>query len=155
MLKLTLFEFIFRAIPEGFVYILASYALSKNKVNAIRYISSSIIFAISMYLIRVLPINYGVHIILNIIVLTLILISINKIDIIPAIKSSIVSFILLFVIEFGNMLFLNLIMKGHLEEIMSDRIMKIIYGFPSLGVFALLAISYYYYLIKKGKHKNV
>jgi hypothetical protein len=151
MLKITLFEFIVRAIPEAFIYILACYALSKHTVNAIRYIASSVLFAIAMYLIRVLPINYGVHIILNIVVLNVILISINKIDIIPAIKASIVGFIALFIIEMGNMLVLSYIFKGRIDEIMSNTIIKVIYGLPSLGLFALGTICYYYHLRKKDK----
>lgn len=155
MLKLTAFEFIVRVIPEAFALVLASYALSNHRINIKRYIFSSILFALSIYFIRMLPINYGVHSILNIIIQTVILISINKIDIIPSIKSSIITFISLFIIELLNMLLLSLVFKERLEGIMSNTILKTICGLPSLLAIAIIALCYYYYLKKKDKLKYV
>lgn len=149
MLRLTAFEFMVRAIPEAFVFIFASYAISNHKINVKRYIISSALVAISVYFIRMFPINYGVHTILNIITQTVILISINKIDIIPALKSSIMIFICIFISELLNMLALNLIFKENLEAIMSNTILKTIYGLPSLVCCAIIALCYYY-LRKKG-----
>lgn len=149
MLRLTAFEFIVRSIPEAFIFIFASYALSNNKLNIKRYIISSVLFAICVYFIRMLPINYGVHSILSIIIQTIILVSISKIDIILAIKSSIITIICLFMIELLNLLALNFIFKEQLELIMSNPISKTIYGLPSLGGFAIVAICYYC-LKKKG-----
>lgn len=150
MLRLTVFEFIVRAIPEAFIYILACYTLSKNKINIKRYIISSILFATCMYFIRILPINYGVHTILNIITITVILITINKIDIIPSIKSSIITFICLFITELVNMLLLSLVFKEHLEVIMENTILKTISGLPSLAMFSIIVL-YCCNLRKKGK----
>lgn len=150
MLRLTAFEFIVRAVPEAFVYIFASYALANNKLNTKRYIISSILLATCTYFIRMLPINYGVHTILYIIMQTIILISISKIDIILAIKSSIITTICLFVVELLNLLILNFVFKEQLESIMSNPISKTIYGLPSLVGFAIVSICYYY-LKKKGK----
>ena len=155
MLRLTTFEFIVRVLPEAFVFIFASYALANNKINMKRYIISSILFATCVYVIRMLPIDYGVHTILNIISQTAILISINKIDIIPAIKASIITFICLFIIELLNMLALSFIFKEHLEAIMSNTMLKTIYGLPSLGIFAIITVCYYYHLRKKDKFKYV
>lgn len=155
MLKLTVIEFVLRTIPEAFALVLASYALSNHKINIKRYIVSSILFALSIYFIRMLPINYGVHSILNIIIQTVILISINKIDIIPSIKASIITFISLFIIELLNMLLLTLIFKERLEGIMSDTVLKTIGGLPSLLAITIISLCYYYNLKKKDKLKYV
>lgn len=155
MLRLTVFEFIIRSIPEAFVFILASYALSSSKINVKRYIISSSLLAACVYSIRMLPINYGVHTILSIITQILILININKIEIIPAVKSSIITFICLFLIELLNMSILSFVFKGNLEVIMSNAMLKTIYGLPSLICFATIALSYYYHLRKKDKFRDV
>lgn len=153
MLKLTVFEFIFRTLPEAFIFVFASYLFANQKINIKKYIISSIMVAISIFLIRMLPINYGVHTILNIITQTLILNSINKIDIIPAVKSALVTTICLFITELLNMVALNIIYGNQLNEILSNPILKTIYGLPSLGVFLIIVICYYYF--KKGKNKYV
>jgi uncharacterized membrane protein len=108
-----------------------------------------------MYFIRVLPINYGVHMILNIIAVTLILIIISGIDIIPAIKASIIAFICLFIIEIGNMLILSVLFKEHIDEMMSNTIIKTIYGLPSLVLFSIITLYYYLHSRKKEQVRNV
>jgi hypothetical protein len=153
MLKLSAFEFIFRTLPEAFIFIFASYLFANQKINTKKYILSSIMVAISIFLIRMLPINYGVHTILNIITQTLILNSINKIDIIPAVKSALVTTICLFIIELLNMVALNIIYGNQLNEILSNPMLKTIYGLPSLAAFLIIVICYYYF--KKGKNEYV
>jgi hypothetical protein len=143
MLKLTAIEFIVRTIPEAFVYIFAGYAFSNSKFNIKKYITASIAFAISVYFIRIMPINYGVHTILSIIIQAIILISISKINVIIAVKSSIITTICLFILELLNLLALNFIFKEQVESIMLNPISKTISGLPSLGVFAIIAFCYY------------
>jgi hypothetical protein len=144
MLRLTAFEFIVRAIPEAFVYIVAAYLFSSTKLNVKRYIISSLLLAASTFIIRMLPINYGVHTILFIIIQTAILIFVGKIDIVLAIKSSIITTICLFILELLNMLALNLIFKEQLDSIMLNPMLKTIYGLPSLIGFAIIAFCYYF-----------
>lgn len=151
MLKLTAFEFIFRTLPEAFIFIFASYVLANYKINIKKYILSSILVSISIYLIRMFPINYGVHTILNIIIQTVILFGINKIDIIPAIKSAILTTICLFILEFLNMLLLSFIFKERLNEILLNPNLKVIFGLPS--IITLFIIVLYCYFRKKDKFK--
>lgn len=149
MLSVTVFEFLVRLIPEAFVFIFASYVFSNTKLNVKRYISSSLLLGTCVYTVRMLPINYGVHTILNVIIQTVILISISKIDTILAIKSSIVTTICLFIFEVLNILILSLIFKEQLDTIMLNVELKTLYGLPSLGCFAISALCYYYHVKKK------
>jgi hypothetical protein len=151
MLRLTAFEFIFRALPEAFLFIFAGFVFSNNKINAKKYIISSILLAICIYFIRMLPINYGVNTILVIIIQTAILTSINKIDVIKSIKSAIVVAICLFILEALNVLMLSIIFKEQFNAIMLNPILKIIYGLPSLIGFIIIISCYY--ISKKGKIK--
>lgn len=143
MLRLTAFEFVARVIPEGFVIMLAMIALSNIKLNVKKYIISSLLLAIYIYVGRMLPINYGIHTILDIFVMIIIICSINKADIILAIKASLITTIVLYIFEGLNVLLLSFIFKDNLEEIMSITTLKVICGLPSLICFAIITIIYY------------
>ncbi|AOR22799.1 hypothetical protein [Clostridium taeniosporum] len=144
MLRLTTFEFIFRLIPESFILILGIIALSNTKLNLKRYTISSCLFALCGYGIRMLPINYGVNTILGVFVMVIIMCSINKSDIILSIKSSLIITIVLFICEALNILLLNIIFDDRLEMIMSNSILKTICGLPSLILFSIITIIYYF-----------
>ena len=102
-----------------------------------------------------LPINYGVHTILNLMMLTIITVSINKIDVIRGIRSSIVTSIILFICEGLNMVMLNVRFGDSVEQVISNPTSKTIYGIPSLVCFSIIVITYYCYLNKKGRIKDV
>lgn len=152
MLKLTAIEFILRTIPEAFVYILAAYLFSNTKINLRRYLAASILLAVVTFIIRMLPINYGVHTILVVITATIILPYINKIDVIQAIKSIIITIICLLIFEGINIQILYIIFKDGLDSIFLNPILKTLYGLPSLICFYIVILSYY--LIKRNTVKN-
>lgn len=143
MLRLTPFEFVVRIIPEAFVLIFAMAALSNTKLNVKKYIISSLLFGVYVYSVRMLPINYGVHTILDLVIMIIIMSSINKTDIILAIKVSLITTIVLFICEGLNILLLSIIFKDKLEAIMLNTTLKTIYGLPSLICFAIITIIYY------------
>jgi hypothetical protein len=143
MLRLTVFEFITRTIPESFVLMLAMYALSNIKIDIKKYLVSGLLLSTYVYFGRMLPISYGVHTILDIFVMIIIMCSINKADIILAIKASLVATIALYVLEELNVLLLSLIFKDKLEEIMLSTTLKVICGLPSLVLFGVVTIVYY------------
>ena len=80
-LKLSCFEFLFRTIPEGLLFILAIYIFSGVKFEVKRFLVSGFVLAIVTFLVRMLPISYGIHTMLNIIIFFIIIdfiISSNK-----------------------------------------------------------------------------
>lgn len=143
MLRLTTFEFVVRTIPESFVLMLAMYALSNIKFEIKKYIISSLLLATYVYCGRMLPINYGVHTILDIFVMIILICSINKADIILAIKASLITTMVLYIFEGIDVLLFSLIFKDKLEEIMSNSTLKVICGLPSLICFGIITIIYY------------
>jgi len=155
MLKLTLLEVFLRALPESFLVVFAVYAFSKTVINMKRYIISSIFYVILIYIIRLLPIQYGVHTILNIIVLIVLTVNINKIVIIKSIQASIMALILLFICEGINMFIIQYIFKVNVINLLTNRSLKILYGIPSLVIFATTVFSYYIYLARRKKLTEV
>lgn len=154
MLKLTMFEFVIRSIPEVFVFMFAAYAFSKTKIDKKIYILSSLLLAVAVFVIRALPINYGVHTILNISFMTIISNSINKIEIISSVKAAIIMAIILFASEGINVFILKLLLGDRLTIILSNPILKTIYGLPSLVILASIVIGYYIFLGKRNKLRN-
>lgn len=153
MLRLTLFEFIVRGLPESFVLMLAAYGFSNTKLNLKRYIISSLLLAICEYSVRMLPIYYGINTILNIFIIIIIACNISKIEIISSIKVSLIATIGLFILEVLNMLLVSNIFKERFDEMNSNIVLKQLYGLPSLICFAIITIIFY--LRKKDNVKYV
>ena len=154
MLKLTMFEFVIRSIPEVFVFMFAAYAFSKTRIDKKIYILSSLLLAVAVFVIRALPINYGVHTILNISFMTIISNSINKIEIISSVKAAIIMAIILFASEGINVFILKFLLGDRLTMILSNPVLKTIYGLPSLVILASIVIGYYIFLGKRNKLRN-
>ncbi|EES50415.1 hypothetical protein NE172_07240 [Clostridium botulinum] len=144
MLRLTGFEFLFRTIPESFVLMFAIFTLSNTKLNVKKYIISSLLFGLCEYGIRMLPINYGVHTILDIFVMIIIMFSINKSDVVLSIKASLITTIVLFILEGLNVLLLSIIFNNRLESIMLNIKLKTMFGLVSLICFAMVTVFYYF-----------
>lgn len=87
MLEVRPIEFLLRSLPEGFIVVLAIYIFSKVDINKKKYLSTSVVFSIITFTVRLLPINYGVHMVLSVLFLLFIIVSYNKIDAVSAIKS--------------------------------------------------------------------
>lgn len=155
MLKVSFLEFIIRGIPEGLIFFLAAYALTKNKIQYNRYLISAIVLPISVYLIRLLPIGNGANSILNLILFIVISVFINKFSIIQSIKTGIIIMIIEFICEGVNVFFIQFVLKKELNEIFKDSILKILYTSPSLIIFACITIIYYIRLSKRKELKHV
>ncbi|MCB2339195.1 hypothetical protein [Clostridium estertheticum] len=155
MLRLNLLEVFLRVLPEEFLVIFAVYVFSKTIINVKKYIISSIIYFIAVYVIRLLPIQYGVHTILSIVVIIVLSININKISIINSIKASIITMILEFICEGINVIIIQYIFKVDIDRVFNEPLLKILYGIPSLLVFAAIVFTYYAYSAKNKRLKEV
>ncbi|MCB2305543.1 hypothetical protein LGL08_04885 [Clostridium estertheticum] len=155
MLRLTLLEMFLRSLPEEFLIIFAVYVFSKTVINVKKYIISSMFFVIAVCLIRLLPIQYGVHTILNVIVIIILTTNVNKISIIKSIQASIMAVILEFVCEGINVFIVHYAFKVNVKYAFSERLLKIIYSIPSLVIFAAIIFTYYFYLVRKNKLSEV
>ena len=142
MLELKPIEFILRGLPEGFLIIFAIYIISKTEIDKKKYLVTSIVFSLITYIARMLPISYGVHMILSVLSLLIMMIFYNKIDGIKGIKSIIIVYFIQLVSELINVLILN-IMSIDLEALSKDPIYKNILGFPSLIITAVIILIIY------------
>lgn len=154
MLKISLFEFIVRGIPEEFISVLGVHAFTKTGINLKRYLLSGTLFWVLAYLIRLLPIQYGINTILSVIILIALTTLINNIDIIKSIRATIIIFILEFAFEGINLLIIQLILRNDLKKVMSDPVLTTLYGLPSTVLLVIFIIAYYIRLIRRKELKN-
>lgn len=150
MIKISFLEFLIRGIPEGLVFFLAVHAFAKKTIEIDKYLFSSMVYWINVYLIKFLTIQNGTYLILNVIVSIIIVITINKIEIIEAIKSCISSTILLLGCEGMNVFLIQFILRKDINEVFEQRMLKIMYLSPSLVIFGCIAM-YSYIRFIKGK----
>ncbi|NFV69589.1 hypothetical protein EXM63_11350, partial [Clostridium botulinum] len=101
------------------------------------------------FIIRSLPISYGIHTILSIMVLVLLSYIINKIDVITAVKSTIITIIFQFVCEGINIFIIQYVLKDDMNYIFNNANLKTIYGIPSLIIFTCIVLLLYIRLLKK------
>lgn len=138
MLRLTWMEFFLRTLPEVFVMVWGIHVISRESIDKFKYIFSSIILAILTFLVRWLPIYFGVHMIINMILIISIMVIIN-IPIIKSIYSTLLAFFILALGEFLNMVLLDLLnININIESL--NIYNKCLYWYPSLIFFLLFII---------------
>ncbi|MGL4344330.1 MAG: hypothetical protein ACRCTE_03960 [Cellulosilyticaceae bacterium] len=148
MLKLSLSELLLRAIPEGVTFLLGVHVYTNTPVPSKNLVRFSAFIGVLIYMIRMLPISYGIHTILGILLVVVIVNKIYCMDVVKAIKGTIITVVIQFVSEVVNMFFIQNILQKDLEQVFLSPASKIIYGLPSLVVAAIIMFLYY---IKCGK----
>ena len=152
MLKLTLVELFVRLLPECIALIFAGYAISGKKVKINRIIVSGIILTIAVYVIRMLPIHFGVHTILSVMVIMFLLITMNEIELIKSGSSAMLSVILLFILDSVVLISVTKLFNVSANDILNNHYLKIIALYPSLILFFLIILLLYFYKRKKASN---
>ncbi|WP_045519857.1 hypothetical protein [Clostridium sporogenes] len=153
MLKIGVIELFIRLTPESFLLIFIVQAFSNIKINKNKYILSSILLAITIYFIRLLPIHYGVHTILNIIAIVLICIFINEVTPIKAISYSLILSIFLALSEALNLYFIYKIFGENVVDIFENPLKKSISGMSSMIMLVIIVL--FIFKIKNRRVKDV
>nr|WP_205604344.1 hypothetical protein [Clostridium sporogenes] len=152
-MKIGVIELFIRLTPESFLLIFIVQAFSNIKINKNKYILSSILLAITIYFIRLLPIHYGVHTILNIIAIVLICIFINEVTPIKAISYSLILSIFLALSEALNLYFIYKIFGENVVDIFENPLKKSISGMPSMIMLVIIVL--FIFKIKNRRVKDV
>ncbi|HDK7145847.1 TPA: hypothetical protein PTV30_001914 [Clostridium botulinum] len=139
MLKIGIVELMIRTLPECFLIIFVIQVFSNDKIN--KYVLSSALLSIIMYFIRLLPIHYGVHTILNIIAIILICTFINEVTPIKSITYSLILMSLLALSEALNLYFIYKIFGEDIANTLKDPLKKCIYLMPSMIILVIIILS--------------
>lgn len=150
MLKTTFSEFLLRGIPEATLLVLSSYIFAKKRIIAIEFIIMTSILALVAYGVRFLPINYGVHTILNVFAFLVLSIIIMKNDYLAAMKNAIFIFVTQSVCEAINLLLIKSILGIDMKMLFNNSRLKLIYGIPSTVILFFIVLFLYIMTVKKG-----
>lgn len=140
MLQTPVLLLFLRAIPEGILGFYAVYVFSGERVNYKRLLLSGILFGIITYLVRFLPIKFGVHTILSLIFFILLALQVNRINLIKAVTSCILYIVILFIAEAVTYPLIASLMGVSLESLSQDPGKIVLYGSSSL-VFTFIVIE--------------
>ena len=151
MLKASLIEVLLRGIPESLILAWGIYVLCSKKIDINLYLFTSFLVVISMFFIRLLPIAYGVHTSLGIIMIIIITSFVNNIPVIKAISSTLILMILLSICEWLNIFISENLFMINLQKAFSIPLQKNLYGIPSLILLALIIYVIQIYVNKRNK----
>ncbi|WP_026888839.1 hypothetical protein [Clostridium beijerinckii] len=149
MFKLTCVDFFFRTIPESFILMWGIHIFSGKTIDMFRYILSSLILAISCFIIRDLPIYYGVNTDICIILTIIIVVFIKDI---PLIKNVLGTFLLYFMLSLSETINMLLLSGLNINTDISvlQPLTRCIYGIPSLITF-IISVIILKFIIKNKK----
>lgn len=133
MLQQPLYSLFIRLIPENLIVIYAICLLTESDVNLKNLFISGIIGGICVYLTRMLPIHFGVHTILSVMLMIVLAIRLNGIEIHKAITASLTSVILLFISDLMFVVFYNAI--NFTSALSGQTLVSVLAGVPSLVLF--------------------
>ncbi|WP_428817287.1 hypothetical protein ACQR2L_13070 [Clostridium butyricum] len=133
-----------RCIVEVFIVNFMIYTLSKKSINHTNYYIVSILLSVLTYVVRLLPIYYGVHIVINIITFISIM-TILGIPLIKSIKNTLITFTILEFSEILNLIILIILDNKFWAD--NEIYIKGSLGIPSL-IFLFLSAVILKYRIK-------
>ena len=156
LLKIIIFEYVFGYILQGFVFTLGIFAFNRQKIVLKKYLIISMVLFIFIFLVRLMPISFGIHIILNLLFLFLVCVLILKMPLYTTIRSTLLVTVFLLASEMINVAVMIAILgQDEFERMMSIPIEKAVVGLPGALLFALLIFLSYIFLTRTKKDNNL
>lgn len=149
MVKVSFLELILRGIPEQLLMMGAFYVLAQKKFDYPRLILSVFLSSISIYLMRLLPIQFGLNTLLATFIMIVWSILINKIETLKAIQIGIFVMFMEYICEVLNMLVIRLIFKENLNYVLTTPKIKVLDTLPSLLFFIIFIVITRFIMTKK------
>ena len=153
-IKIIIFEFLLGYVLQGFAIILGVLVFNKQKIVFKSYMIASCLVTIISCLIKLLPISYGVHTIINMLFLFLICIIVLKMPAYSTTRSALLVTMLLLVFELVNVaVMISILGKEQFESMMLIPSKRAYVGFPASILFAIL-MTLAYFITNKSKEKK-
>ena len=154
-MKLIWYTVLIRAIPEAIGIILLCLAIINEKVDLKSVLKTSLLYGLLAFVLRMLPLKYGINILLIVILETLLISIILKIKIQKAFKGILISIMVVTILEMITLTFIQYILKLNMQTLSSSGVSTMLAGLPSiLGVY-IIAFIIYKINRKKGKELNL
>ena len=150
-LQLILFEYILGYGLQAFIIIFGIHTFSKQNIETKKYLLVSTMVAIITFLVRQLPISFGVHTIIDMLAFIILCIVLLKMPAIKVIRSMSIVLALLLISEMIGVLIEGAVFgSDRYQNMMNNPVQRAIVSVPINLLFLLLVTLFYYILKKKG-----
>ena len=148
-MKIPLLALVFQGIPEQIAIITLACVLVKAELVWKRIVPISVVIVAINYFLRLLPITFGIHTVILIGLLVVFMVAWLKVDMIRAIIGSLVSYLILIIVE-TLCLAVIIPMFGLTPGVLtSNWVVRTLVGLPQLIL--LLAIAFLIHKLRKLK----
>lgn len=141
MLDSTLPYVIIRTLPESILFMLAGFILLDLKIDKIKILKSGLILGVIVTVIRTLPIAYGIHTVLAMIIGGAILTKITKLPLAQPVMATCGIFIALAMSEGVYVLIAELLFGISINDLTETNALGAIKSLPSLFIFISIVIA--------------
>ncbi|MGI6143131.1 MAG: hypothetical protein ACOYEK_04635 [bacterium] len=121
-----------RAIPEAIGIIGAGTVLVGKRIPPLHVVLAGLLGGIAVWIFRLLPLNFGIHSILSIMVFIVIQRLILKLNLKMAITGTLLGFALLGLMEYISILIISAVFDMAYSNLIDDKLLYFFLGLPSL-----------------------
>ena len=108
-LKTVFIQVICVYLLQSIVFVFSLYTFTKTKIQKREFILCTFIFMVGTYIIRLLPIYFGVHTLLSLILLMFLGFYVLKLPVYSTIKATLFTTVILLLVEAANLFVLKMI----------------------------------------------
>lgn len=155
--KVIVFEFVLGYMLQGFAIVLGIYTFNRQEITIKDYVRASGLVMMISCLVRLLPISFGVHTIINMLLLFIICILLLRMPMYTTLRSMSFVTILLLLFEMVDVAVISSILgTERFENLMQEPLHRAMIGVPANVFFMIFVVMTNYIMNKKGDHhRNV
>lgn len=140
-MELSLLQWFFQGIPECLALAAFAIVIAGRKLETRNVFFIGLSQAVAAYLVRLLPLSFGVHIIMLIVVLAILLNVWLKVSLSRGLFTALVVLIILAAAETAFVSIMYLLIGIPFEKVRQDLLLWIIHGWPHIIFLILLALA--------------
>lgn len=153
-MQLILSKYIMGYLLQSIICVLVVYTINKKKIEIKMFSIVTLLFLVSVAIIRALPTLWGVHTLICLIVLIILSVTLLKTHLFKTVLSALIVGIIILLTEFLNIAFLVLIIGfNNIENLFKNDLNKAIAGIPA-NILFFIVVLFIYKLNTKPKNEE-
>lgn len=142
-MRIPLLALVLQGIPESIAVTTLAFVIAKVPLRWKKIVLISLIISFSAYILRLFPITFGIHTIFLMGLQFILLIQLCKVSVIVALKASLISELVLIIVESVCISSLMFLTKRTFEMVFNDISVRILFTLPQVFILFLLALIIY------------
>lgn len=138
-MSIPLSALIFQGIPEQLAVVTLTFVLANVRIKRINVVITGAILAIIAYVIRLLPVTFGIHTIINLGLLFIILVQVFKTPVFIALISAMTTLLVLILLETSILYSLFMLFGINLTVFQENDLIRILVTLPQVVIIFLIA----------------